>query len=205
MHQKLLNIHKITFSGVYIALIVGLQVALSPLPNIETVTLFLIVGAVNLPLILMIEIGFSFVILEMLIYGFGTWFFFYLIIWPFLIIGTLILRPIIKKHWWMVILWATFFSLIFGTIDAMLKGLLFGTSGLLAYWFQGLIFDLIHAISNFLILFCCYLPVTKIVSLFSAKFQDNDYSKVILKRWLIFNHYLLKQRINQKWNKVIAN
>lgn len=204
MSQHWINTSKITFSGVYLAVIIGLQVALSPLPNIETVTLLLIIGAVHLPLLMVLPIGLCFVTIEMLIYGFGTWFFFYLVVWPLLILGTLVLRPLIRRHWWIAVIWGSLFSFCFGTIDALLKGLLFGTSGLLAYWFQGLMFDLIHGVSNFLIIFCCYLPVAKVVNFYSHKFQTTEH-KFYWWRWLMFNWRQSKHKVVQQWNKIVAN
>lgn len=170
MHTKWLSTIKITFVATYIALTYGLQVALASVPNVETVTLFLIIAGVQLPLGLSLLVGVAFTSLELITYGFGDWALLYLIAWSLLIIISLLTRKLIQKCWPVAIVIGSLFGFGFGSMDALTKGMLYGLSGLYAYWISGLIFDLIHGVSNFLIILFCYLPVSKVVGMYTDKF-----------------------------------
>ena len=80
MDKKLLTVREVTLFGILAALTFGAKVAMSALPNIEPVTLFLLVfGAVFGWKALFIV--YVYVLAEILFYGIGTWNINYLYIW----------------------------------------------------------------------------------------------------------------------------
>jgi energy-coupling factor transport system substrate-specific component len=174
MHRNWLTTLKITFVATYIALTYGLQVALASVPNVETVTLFLIVAGVQLPLRISLLIGVCFTSLEIITYGVGDWAILYLVGWSLLIGLAMIFKKVILKWWWVAVILGSLFGFLFGSLDALIKGMLYGVSGLLAYWIQGLIFDLIHGVGNFLVILFCYWPFTRVLNLYTPKFFDHQ-------------------------------
>ncbi|ATZ16511.1 energy-coupling factor transport system substrate-specific component [Entomoplasma freundtii] len=170
IHRQWISTLKLTFIATYVALVYGLQVALASIPNVETVTLLLFIAAIKFPVALTLLMNMSFVLLEAITYGFGDWVLFYIVVWNLLMIIGLLCRPLVNRYWGLAVFIGASFGFLFGTIDALIKGFLYGTSGMLAYWFSGLVFDLIHGISNFLIFLFCYLPMSKVVSLYINKY-----------------------------------
>lgn len=170
MHRQWINTLKITFVATYVALIYGLQVSLAIIPNVEAVTLLLFIAAIQFPIALTLLMNISFILLEALTYGFGDWVLFYIVVWNLLMVIGFLSRSLVNRYWGIAVFIGTMFGFLFGTVDALVKGLLYGSSGMLAYWFSGLIFDLIHGMSNFFIFLFCYIPISKVVGLYIQKF-----------------------------------
>mgnify|MGYP006976686954 CR=1 FL=1 len=78
--------------GILGALTFGAKVAMSFLPNIEPVSLFVILYAVVFGRKALYPI-YLYVLMEILLYGLGTWNFNYLYVW-----AILALAAVIKKH-----------------------------------------------------------------------------------------------------------
>lgn len=185
MYKSWLNTTTITFIATYVALVFGLQVSLSFIPNIETTTLLLIVCAMEMPLKVALLITFSFVGLEITAYGFNSWVLLYLIIWPLLIVLSSFLKGLINRHWWIIIIFSATFGLFFGTIDALIKGVFYGFSGMLAYWINGFIFDLVHCVGNIFVALFCYKPVSKVVRIYSRKYFEPNSWRKRYRNWLL--------------------
>ncbi len=130
------------------ALMMVLKMAMAPLPNIEPVSLLILVYALVFGR-QVYYIVFTYVLLEGLVFGFGLWWLSYLYIWPLwaalvLLLGRSGTRP--------PLLWAAasgIFGLSFGALCA-LPYLAGGPWAAFAYWTAGIPFDLIHCGGNFL-------------------------------------------------------
>ncbi|HBD86494.1 MAG TPA: hypothetical protein DC001_03620, partial [Clostridiales bacterium] len=79
------------FFAVYGALMAGAQIVMSPLPNIEPVTVMLMCCTLAYGRKALYPC-YVFVLLEGLVYGFGFWFVNYLYVWAGLVLVTLLLR-----------------------------------------------------------------------------------------------------------------
>ncbi|MDE5855064.1 MAG: hypothetical protein K2H19_08400 [Ruminococcus sp.] len=142
---KKFKISQITRIAILGALLYAAQVTLSPLPNIEIVTLLIVVFTRNLG-----KEGtlacFVYVCLTAITWGFGLWWLTYLIIWPSF---SLIVYKLRKTDSW--IIWAVInavFGLCFGAIFAI-PYIFVSPSYAITYWISGIPFDIAHCIGNF--------------------------------------------------------
>ena len=86
-------------SGVLGAALLVAQVALAPLPNIELVSLLVMLFTLALGRYVAYSLA-VFVLLEGLIYGFGLWWFSYLYIWAILAVATYLFRRMESRLGW---------------------------------------------------------------------------------------------------------
>ena len=124
-------------SGVLGAVLLVAQVALAPLPNIELVSLLVMLFTLALGRYVAYSLA-VFVLLEGLIYGFGLWWFSYLYIWAILAVATYLFRRMESRLGWALL--CGFYGLFFGTLTAIPIFLI-----------SGIPFDLLHAGGNFLL------------------------------------------------------
>ena len=133
------------------------QIAMAPLPNIEVVSVLVMLFTIALGK----YVGYTlsvFVLLEGLIYGFGLWWFSYLYIWTVLAMVTWFFRKMDSRLGWALL--CGFYGLLFGTLSSIPYFVLSGFKVGIAYIAAGIPFDLIHAVSNFLLAFLL-LPVLR--------------------------------------------
>lgn len=123
------------------------QVALAFLPNIELVSLLVIVYTIVLGKKVFFSI-YIFVLAEGLIYGFGLWFINYFYVWAILAVAVLLLRKIGNTVVWVIVSGA--FGLLFGSLCAIPYLFMGGIGAAVAYWVNGIIFDLMHCGGNLL-------------------------------------------------------
>lgn len=154
-----MRLKKTVLSGILGALLLAVQVVLAPLPNVELVTLLVVLFALALGR----YIGYTlavFVLLEGLVYGFGLWWFSYLYIWAILAAAALLLRRMESRLGWALL--CGFYGLAFGTLTAIPVVLISGLAAGGAYILSGIPFDLVHAVSNFLLAFLLLPPLRKL-------------------------------------------
>ena len=135
-------------SGVLGAVLLVAQVALAPLPNIELVSLLVMLFTLALGRYVAYSLA-VFVLLEGLIYGFGLWWFSYLYIWAILAVVTYLFRRMESRLGWALL--CGFYGLFFGTLTAIPIFLISGFATGVAYIISGIPFDLLHAGGNFLL------------------------------------------------------
>lgn len=141
-------------------LMLGAQVAMAALPNIEPVTLLLmcctlVYGARAL------YPCYIFVALEGLVYGFGVWFIGYLYVWALLVLLTLALRR--SASYIILSAAAALFGLCFGALYALSYLIIGGWEMAFSWWLAGLPYDLIHCASNAVICGVLLKPLTKVL------------------------------------------
>jgi energy-coupling factor transport system substrate-specific component len=142
--------------GVAAALMFGSQVALSFLPNVELVSLLVILFAQHLGRRALFAI-YVFVLLEGLLYGFGSWWLVYLYIWTVLYIAARLLRQMHAAVGWAIV--SGIFGLLFGFLSSFVYLFLLGFWGGVTYFVQGIIFDLVHCAGNFVVALLLYRPL----------------------------------------------
>lgn len=126
------------------------KLALEFLPNVEVVTLLIILYTLALGKEAII-ITTVFTLFEGMQWGFGLWWVSYLYTWPVLCLIVLLLRKIIKEEFliWSVV--AGIFGLLFGAFFA-LAYLPVDPGYALSYWITGLPWDVWHAVCNFILM-----------------------------------------------------
>ena len=142
------------------ALIVGTQIAMSALPNINLVSVLILLTVIVYGARAFYSVA-VFVLLEGLIYGFGLWFINYLYIWAILAAIALIFRKNENALIWAVI--AGLFGLSFGLLCAIPYLFIGGPAMALSYWVSGIPFDITHCVSNFILTLLLINPLKKLL------------------------------------------
>lgn len=141
------------------AMLFVVQVAAAGLPNIELVSLLIIIYTLAFGY-RVLYIIYTFVMLEGFLYGFGIWWISYLYVWTILAGITWIFRSKKSPLGWAIL--SGTFGLLFGalcTIPYLITG---GPAMALAYWVSGIPFDLIHCAGNFVLCLLLWKPLNKL-------------------------------------------
>ena len=152
-----LRAREIVILGLMTALLLVAQVGLSFLPNIELVSLLIIVYTLVFRKKVFLII-YTFVLLEGLIYGFGTWWFTYLYVWTVLALLAWAFREMESTLGWAILNAA--FGLMFGALTALTNLFISGIGGMISYWVAGIPFDLMHCAGNFATALVLFKPLT---------------------------------------------
>lgn len=142
------------------AILFVLQIALLHLPNIEVVSILVIVYTLALGK-RVLNILAAFTLLEGLFHGFGIWWMSYLYIWPILAGCTACLKKLGAPDWAYGIL-SCLFGFAFGFLCSIpyLAG---GPGALFAWWISGIPFDVVHGVSNLIIGLTLFCPLRRIL------------------------------------------
>ena len=154
------------------ALLFVSQIIAASLPNIELVSLFIIVWTRVYRYGALPGIG-VFILLEGLYYGFGIWWISYLYIW-FILWGAVMLIPPMKKtHPLAAALgWALLsgvYGFAFGSLTAIPWLFRGGSAAAIAYIVKGIPFDIPHGVGNFVLAFLLAVPLIRLLSKLKAQ------------------------------------
>lgn len=133
------------------------QIALSFLPNIEVVSVLFLVYTRIFGRKALFPI-YVFVLLEGIFYGFGSWWIMYLYVWAVLFGITMLFRKNDSFLFWAILCGA--FGLCFGALCAVTQGIMFGIGSGIAYFINGIPFDIAHCIGNFFTTLALYKPLS---------------------------------------------
>ena len=168
-----LTVRELTVFSLIAAIMVGAQVVMAVLPNVEPVTLILMACAVVYGWKTFFPL-YVFVLLEGMLYGFGTWFANYMYVWAVLVVVVVLLRGFESRVLWAGIAGA--FGLFFGALCSLAYIFIGGAEFALAYWVSGIPFDLIHCAANAVIAFVFLPSLVKLLRRLSAQdTQTPDY------------------------------
>ena len=146
MKNSKLNVRELVLFGILGAMTFAMKLAMAGLPNIEPVTLSLLVyGAV---------FGYKalypcyiYVLLEILYFGLGTWNFCYFYIWAIPVVCGFSLRSMKSSLGWALV--AAVFGLLFGALCGIVDAFIGGVGYAVAKWASGIPFDIAHCLGNF--------------------------------------------------------
>ena len=138
------------------------KLALSFIPNIEIVTLLFIVYTVSFGLKRSLLASVVFVTVEILIYGFSTWVIGYFFVWPVLIFVTWMMRNRVKSEFGYAAV-AGVHGLMFGAFFAVFESFFYGWAYGFSYWWRGILVDVIHGASNYIIVLLLFNPLSRII------------------------------------------
>ncbi|MGN0134393.1 MAG: hypothetical protein ACI4AO_06660 [Anaerotignum sp.] len=146
----------LAWMGLLTALLFTGQVVMSFLPNLEIVSLLIILYTLFFGKKVFWMI-YGFVFLEGFLYGFGMWWFQYLYIWSILAMVVLLLRNNTSALFWSII--SGFFGLSFGALCTLPYFITGGPAAAFSYWVSGLGFDLTHCIGNVVLCLVLFKPL----------------------------------------------
>ena len=158
--KKALSIQEMALFGVLGALTFALQVAMAPLPNIEPVSLLVMIFAVVFGWKCLYPV-YVFVVMEILFYGISTWNIYYLYVWTVLALGAIMMRKQQHPLAWALLggVFGLFFGALCGIVDIFIGG--FAYAG--AKWVSGIPFDLLHCGGNFGITLIMFKPLRNLM------------------------------------------
>lgn len=153
------SLRELVLLSLLAAMMLATQVALSALPNIHLVGVFVILAALLFGWKSLFSV-YIFVLLEGLIYGFGMWFVNYLYVWTILACVAIIFRFQRSRIFWTAV--AGIFGLLFGALCAIPYYFVGGWAAAFSYWVAGIPFDLIHCVSNAVLAFVLLQPLYRL-------------------------------------------
>ena len=142
------------------AMTFGAKYVMAPLPNIEPVSLcMLLYGAVLgrkglYPMYLYVG-------LEILFFGLGLWNINYLYVWLVPLLAGRLLREMESPLGWALV--SGSFGLLFGALCAPVDVAMGGVEYAIAKWISGIPFDIAHCAGNFVIALVLFAPMRKLM------------------------------------------
>ena len=144
------------------ALTFALKVAMASLPNIEPVTLMLILCTLVFGWRAMATTA-IYVLLEGLIFGFSTWWIPYLYAWPLLVVLTMAFRRHKHRVFWAVFaaIYGFVFGFLFLPVNYFVYNMANNPDALLVYIANDIPFNAIHAAGNFVVVLVLLPPLRR--------------------------------------------
>ncbi len=143
------------------ALMFVLKMALAWLPNIEPVSLLVIVYMVVFGWKGLCSV-FVYIALEYMVWGFGLWSACYLYVWPLLAVLAMAFRRMESPLGWAVLSGA--FGLSFGALCALVYLVAGGWAAAISWWTTGIPFDIMHCAGNFVAAAVLFKPCKNILT-----------------------------------------
>ena len=168
MDKAKLTIQEMVLFGVLGALTFALQVVMSGLPNIELVSLLVMLFAVVFGWKALYPV-YVFVVMEILFYGFSTWNIYYLYIWAVLAVAAIFLRRMESPLAWSVL--SAVFGLCFGALCGIVDIFIGGWAYAVTKWISGIPFDLLHCGGNFGIALVMWKPLRGVLEKLYARMK----------------------------------
>ena len=148
------------------AMLTALKFALSFVPNVEVVTLLVMVYAAVFGAAYALPAVLVFCAAEVALYGVGSWVILYFVYWPMLAAVSCLLFAK-RRNIFLAVAVAALMSALFGVLSACCDTL-YVAVGLyegdlahywLAYYVRGLYFDIVHVVSNFIVVAVLFRPL----------------------------------------------
>lgn len=155
-----LTIYDVVLFGVLGALTFAAKYVMSFLPNIEPVSLMIMLFAVTFGWKALYP-TYIYVAMEILFYGINLWNVYYLYVWTVLLVAAILMRKV--QH---PLAWATLsgvFGFLFGALCAIVNAFIGGVGYAVAWWMSGLSFDLLHCVGNFVIALLLFKPLRSLL------------------------------------------
>lgn len=137
------------------------KVAMAGLPNIEPVSLFIMLYAVVFGRKCIYPI-YTYVVMEFLCYGIHLWSINYLYVWLILAAIAWLLRDMRNPIVWALLCGG--FGLLFGFFCAPVYLFTGGIGYAVSWWISGVPFDLVHAAGNFAMALVLFVPLRKLLT-----------------------------------------
>lgn len=152
---------EIAVLGLLSAVLYGAKLAMAPLPNIEPVSLLVIVYTAVLGRRALAPV-YVYVMLEIVTWGFGYWSACYLYVWLVLAAAAWVLRKMESPWGWAAL--SGGFGLCFGALCSLTYWAAGGWAFALSWWMSGIPFDLLHGAGNFALALVLFKPCKAVLS-----------------------------------------
>lgn len=158
--SKKIKARDIALVGVMIATLEVVKQVLAFLPNVEMVTLLVVLYALVFGKRIYYAIP-AFVLIEGCLYGFGIWWVMYLYVWPLLAFVARLCRKQDSPWFWAIFTGG--FGLMFGALCAIPYLFIDGWHAALVWWVAGIPYDILHGISNAVLSLVLFRPLYQVL------------------------------------------
>lgn len=165
-----MKVKDLVLIGMMSAILVAAQVGIAIIPNVELVSLLIILFTLIFGWKTLFII-YTFVFIEGIIFGFGYWWMNYLYVWTILFGITMVFRRQTSGYFWAMI--SGFFGLSFGALCSLIYFFMGGVPAMMGYWVNGILFDLVHGIANFIVALVLFTPLHRLLSRLYYKWSSN--------------------------------
>ena len=156
-----ITVRELALFSVLGALTFAAKYVMSFLPNIEPVSLMVMLFAVTFGKKCIYPI-YVYVAMEILVYGINLWNVYYLYVWLVLAVAAYLMRKNQEPLFWAIL--SAVFGLSFGALcgitDIFVLG---GIAPAVAKWTSGIMFDVIHCGANFVIALLLFKPLRELM------------------------------------------
>lgn len=168
-----LKVKDITLIALMVAVIEVSKLSLSSIPNVELVSFWIIIFSLYFDKKVYYVIA-VFVLLEGMLYGVHVWWIMYLYGWPLLAFLTIKLK---NSSMMTFVVLSGVFGLLFGLLCSLpyffiglsQGSLMNGIQTAFAWWVAGIPFDMIHGISNIVVMVVLYTPIRRVMDKYIVK------------------------------------
>lgn len=154
--------------GILGAMTFAMKVCMAALPNIEPVSLTLLVYAAVFGLKALYP-TYVYVAMEVLYYGLGVWNLNYLYVWAILTVAAVFLRRMNQPLGWAMLSGA--FGLLFGALCGIVDIFIGGFGYAAAKWVSGIPFDIAHCVGNFVLALLLFVPLRNLLDKLYARMR----------------------------------
>ena len=147
---------RIALAALMAAILTVSKFALDGLPNVELVSLLIILYTLEFPKLVLPSV-YGYLVIYGLMNGFGIWWFPQLYIWPVLAGLARAMRAMRPAWMWAVL--SGLFGLSYGALYAVSYALMNGPAAGFAWWVTGIPFDLAHGAGNFVVALVLLRPL----------------------------------------------
>ena len=158
--DKRVTTGEVALFGMLGGLMFGAKTAMMALPNIEPVSLMVMVLVVTFGKKALFPI-YIYVLLELTIHGVGLWTLSYLYVWAILAAAAWLCRDMESPLGWAVL--SGGFGLLFGALCTPVCLVTGGPAFALSWWLSGIPFDLLHCGGNFAMALVLFVPLRRLV------------------------------------------
>lgn len=157
---KTITAKEIALIGAMIAVLEVAKNALVFLPNVELVTLLVILFTLFFGKRILCVIP-AFILIEGCLYGFGLWWIMYAYIWPLLALLAYLFRKQESVWFWSILSGA--YGLFFGALCSIPYFFIGGWKTAFTWWVAGIPYDIIHCVSNFILCRLLFVPLSNVL------------------------------------------
>lgn len=165
---------EVALFGIMGGLTFAAKIVMAGLPNIEPVSLMVMLFAVTFGRRAVYPI-YVYVVMEYIFFGFGPWSFNYLYIWLVLAMAAYLLREMTNPVGWALL--SGIYGILFGALCAPVDLFMGGWGYAVSKWISGIPFDLSHCAGNFVIALVLFAPLRTIMERLYRRMRKEGRSK----------------------------
>ena len=167
-----LTVRELVLFAVLGAMTFAAKMAMAQFPNIEPVSLLVMLLAVCFGWKGLYAV-YLYVLLEFAMWGIGLWSVCYLYVWLILFVLARLLRRMESPLGWAAL--SGCFGLLFGALCALVYWVTGGWAAAVSWWVSGIPMDLVHGVGNFAIALVLFKPLRRWLNMLKTKYE---------KRWV---------------------